>query len=786
MKNKKKKVKEKDKNVIEETVDTQENEEELAPNRFDEFVDGVIEKKDSVKPKGKKTIVLALVSIILFALTFALQSIYTNYLAPVGENEIVNWMFVTGSKNADVANAETYNQASKDNRIRKPIFDRYVHTVYNIDSSKDERVLSVITEYAPVKITLNDQEIYNNGYGKKKIVGNSYNEVLIPSSTQMQKLDLYIYYPFGFNLKADINPVGNSSMFDASNIADNFQVVLGLSIALLGLVLCILVFGLMFRSRDILVLVGVAVNVLVCGAAMFFKEFASHNASFSSPLFFAVTNVLTALVICLIINNFNSLVEKKNRFITVLSVFIVTLSAVTFVPNVLVMQIGLIVSAICSLVAFIILFNEFKKTENLFILGSSAIRIVGIYSLLAYMFNAFGVALGAVKYSVFVFIISTVITLVTLFILYSKKIAMGNLVEYSSEKGEEYYTDLFKSVADIIIVTDNKISYENYVLNFCNKTYTFLTSNNMLAMANYVSYSVGVKKDDMFDTVYSKNAKGNVNFNSVYSVLNTQESKFSVGTTFFNMLLQSDGHDDYIVTFENLYIPKEFNITAFIEILYQTITNSLANYKNDLIEEQEINPIIYDDYEAAFIKIAQIVEAKCLCTENHIRNVSKISAALAIEMGLEDKAKVLAKAAMLHDIGKIVISNDILRKPGNLTNEEINILRQHIVTGYNILSGIDGEFFAIARAVVLEHHENYDGTGYLGRRGDNINLYARIVKVADVFDALVSKRDYKEAWNYEDAINYIFEKSGSEFDPRVVAAFSRCGMDIIAIEEDNQ
>ena len=163
MKNKKKKVKEKDENVIEETVDTQENEEELAPNRFDEFVDGVIEKKDSVKPKGKKTIVLALVSIILFALTFALQSIYTNYLAPVGENEIVNWMFVTGSKNADVANAETYNQASKDNRMRKPVFDRYVHTVYNIDSSKDERVLSVITEYAPVKNTLSYQEIYNNG-----------------------------------------------------------------------------------------------------------------------------------------------------------------------------------------------------------------------------------------------------------------------------------------------------------------------------------------------------------------------------------------------------------------------------------------------------------------------------------------------------------------------------------------------------------------------------------------------------------------------------------------------
>lgn len=784
MKNKKKKEN-KTEEAVEEIVDTQDDGEELEPNRFDEFVDGIIEKKDNVKPKGKKTIVLALVSIMLFVLTFALQTVYTNYLAPIGENEIVNWMFVTGNSNKKVTNAETYNQASKDNKIRKPIFDRYVHTVYNIDSSKEERVLSVVTEYAPVKITLNDQEIYNNGYGKKKIVGNSYNEVLIPSSTQMQKLDLYVYYPFGFNLKSDINPVGNSSMFDVSNITDNFQVILGLSFVLLGLVLCILVFGLMFRSRDVLVLVGVAINVLFAGAAMFFKEFASHNASFSSPIFFAITNVLVSLVICLIINNFNSLLANRKGSINFLSALIVIFCAVTFVPNVLVMQIGLIASAVCSLVAFVLLFNEFKKTENLFVQGSSAIRIVGIYSLLAYMFNAFGVALGLVKYSVFVFIISTVITLVTLFILYSKKIAMGNLVEYSSEKSEEYYTDLFKSVADIIIVTDNKISYENYVLNFCNKTYTFLTSNNMLAMSNGVTYSVGVKKDDMFDTVYSKNPRGNVNFDSVYSVLNTQEDKFSVGTTFFNMLLQSEGHDDYIVTFENLYMPKEFNITAFIEILYDTITNSLANYKNDLIEEQEINPIIYDDYEAAFIKIAQIVEAKCLCTEHHIRNVSKISATLAIEMGLDDKAKVLAKAAMLHDIGKIVISNDILRKPGKLTTDEINVLRQHVVTGYNILSGIDGEFFSISRAVVLEHHENYDGTGYLGRRGNNINLYARIVKVADVFDALVSKRDYKDAWSYEDAINYVFEKSGTEFDPRVVAAFSRCGMDIIAIEEDN-
>lgn len=784
MKKSKKKTESEKEEIIENAV-PQTDEEELEPNRFDEFVDGIIEKKDSIKPKGKKTIVLTLVSVILFVATFALQFVYTGYLAPVGENEITNWMFLTGTTEKEVLTADEFNQASKDNKISKPIFDKYVHTVYNLDSSKDERVLSVVTEYAPVKILLNDKEIYNNGYGSKKLVGNSYNEVVIPASTQMQKLDLYIYYPFGFNLKANVNSVTNRNVFDVSNLSDNIQVWLGLAIMLLGLVLAVSVFGFMFRNKDILMLESVSLNVIAAGAVLFFKEFSNYSSAFSSPVFFGVLNTLNALVICLIINNFNSLLVQKKGAIKVLSLAVVFTSAVSFVPNILAIQIGLVVSAVLAFATFVMLFNQFKKTENLFVQNSNAIRIVGIYSLIAYMFNAFGVALGALKYSVFVFIVSTVVTLVTLFLLYSKKIAMGNLVEYSAEKSESYYTDLFKGVTNIVI-SDDKISYENYVLGFCHKTYDFFTKSDIFAMSKDISYSVGVKDGDIFATVYSKNAKGSVNFDSVCSVLNTQDAKYSVGKSFFNMLLQSDGHKDYVVTFENLYVPDDFNFKSFIDVLFDAITSSLANYKTDLLENQEINPIIYDDYEASFIKMAQIVEAKCLCTEHHIQNVSKISATIAIEMGLGDKAPKIAKAAMLHDLGKIVISNDILRKPGKLTTEEINILRQHVVTGYNILSGIEGEFFSIARAVVLEHHENYDGTGYLGRSGDDISIYARIVKVADVFDALVSKRDYKNAWSYEDAINYLFDRSATEFDPKVIEAFARCGMEIIAIEEESK
>jgi len=141
-------------------------------------------------------------------------------------------------------------------------------------------------------------------------------------------------------------------------------------------------------------------------------------------------------------------------------------------------------------------------------------------------------------------------------------------------------------------------------------------------------------------------------------------------------------------------------------------------------------------------------------------------------------------AAMMHDLGKLLISHDIIEKTDKLTEEEYEIMKQHAKYGWDILSNSEGEIIAMARVIALEHHERWDGQGYpQGLRGDDISIYAQIVSVADVFDALSSERAYKPAWDLEKSKNEIIKQRGEQFSPAVVDAFIKCFDGIKAIHE---
>ena len=128
----------------------------------------------------------------------------------------------------------------------------------------------------------------------------------------------------------------------------------------------------------------------------------------------------------------------------------------------------------------------------------------------------------------------------------------------------------------------------------------------------------------------------------------------------------------------------------------------------------------------------------------------------------------------IHDIGKIGIPDKVLQKPGKLDDEEWNVMRSHSFIGSQIIGSQENELLRIAGIVAYEHHEKWNGKGYPGGlNGEEINLFARIVAVADVFDALTSKRPYKDAWPDEKAINLIKEESGEHFDPNIVKAFEK-------------
>jgi PAS domain S-box-containing protein len=162
-------------------------------------------------------------------------------------------------------------------------------------------------------------------------------------------------------------------------------------------------------------------------------------------------------------------------------------------------------------------------------------------------------------------------------------------------------------------------------------------------------------------------------------------------------------------------------------------------------------------------------------TQAHNERVGRAAAQIAAALKLPlSEVSLIREAAMLHDVGKVGVSDLILIKPGKLTAEEFDQVKTHTLTGASILAGSKSEVLRVAEAIAGSHHEWWDGSGYpIGLRGEEIPLSARIVAVADVFDALTHSRPYKQAWPIEQAVAEIRSLRGRQFDPQVIDAFER-------------
>ncbi|MES2153126.1 MAG: HD domain-containing phosphohydrolase [Pseudomonadota bacterium] len=170
-------------------------------------------------------------------------------------------------------------------------------------------------------------------------------------------------------------------------------------------------------------------------------------------------------------------------------------------------------------------------------------------------------------------------------------------------------------------------------------------------------------------------------------------------------------------------------------------------------------------------------------TGAHIQRMAHYSCLIAAELGLSaEEQEFILNAAPMHDIGKVGTPDHILLKPGRLDADEMAIMRQHAVIGYNILKSSEARMLQLAAEIAFSHHERFDGAGYpQGLTGEAIPLVGRIVAVADVFDALTSVRPYKTAWTLEAARDYLQENSGSHFDPQCVDALLGCWPAVLEI-----
>ncbi len=184
-------------------------------------------------------------------------------------------------------------------------------------------------------------------------------------------------------------------------------------------------------------------------------------------------------------------------------------------------------------------------------------------------------------------------------------------------------------------------------------------------------------------------------------------------------------------------------------------------------------------------RLSHAAEYKDEDTGTHILRMSNYAVTIARKMGLSEQPLAsIMYAAPMHDIGKIGIPDKILLKPGKLDPDEWELIKQHTLIGGKVLGGSHAGFIRLGEIVALIHHEKWDGTGYpKGLKGKRIPLVGRIVAIADVFDALTSKRPYKEPFSLEKSFDIIREGRGTHFDPDVVDAFFASENELLAIKE---
>jgi two-component system response regulator RpfG len=171
-------------------------------------------------------------------------------------------------------------------------------------------------------------------------------------------------------------------------------------------------------------------------------------------------------------------------------------------------------------------------------------------------------------------------------------------------------------------------------------------------------------------------------------------------------------------------------------------------------------------------RLARAIEYRDIGTSAYLERMAHIAGLIAEGLGMsEEEVRLIELAAPLHDMGKIAIPDDVLLKPGPLDEHQLAIMRRHPKIGHELLSGSQNRFIQAGATIALRHHERYDGSGYPdGLVGADIPIEARIVAVADVFDALISPRPYKAPWSFDNALDFLIEQSGKLFDPQCVQA----------------
>ena len=237
--------------------------------------------------------------------------------------------------------------------------------------------------------------------------------------------------------------------------------------------------------------------------------------------------------------------------------------------------------------------------------------------------------------------------------------------------------------------------------------------------------------------------------------------------------------------FEKLYLTEKKKRLE-VEKCHTRVKKCTEELTQNMKELKKKNIELEEAYLDTIHKLVLTAEFRDEDTSDHIIRLSRYCAFIAekLEFSPENVQKVLY-ASPMHDIGKIGVPDKILLKPGMLTDDEFEIMKRHTTIGAKLLADSKGEILYLSQQIAISHHEKWNGKGYpQGLSGENIPILGRIVAIADVFDALTSKRPYKDAYPVEIALGIIKRERGKHFDPKIVDIFLDNIDEILKIKEE--
>lgn len=356
--------------------------------------------------------------------------------------------------------------------------------------------------------------------------------------------------------------------------------------------------------------------------------------------------------------------------------------------------------------------------------------------------------------------------------------------ELTTQKLKTLFYATIRSYRDIITIERSKKSIHNVL----KSTSNVLKSSTLSNFANAVLEQIVLLQGNKSHAVYASTFPNKKNherqeyfvaatskyrneseLNDYYSLPADIQQKFEASLSKKSSMRFKDGYVAYLKTSSGhqnvLAILSENEIEdADLEMLELYCSNVSLTYELLLKNED-----MADVQRQLVLLLGEAVESRSKETGAHVKRVSLICKKLSLALGLSlEEAEIMRYASPLHDVGKIAIPDVILNKPGKLEGNDWEIMKSHAEIGAKILQKSPQKIFQVAADISLGHHEKWDGTGYPnGLSGEDIPLVARITTIADVFDALGSKRCYKDPWNNEDILAFIIEQKGRMFDPAI-------------------